>query len=127
MLRVSILAMTLAAAMAVAGCSTIVSGQEQALQINSNVSGADVLLNGVLIGKTPFSGQVKKSATASVTVRKDGFKERTVQLATEVEGSFWGNIIIGGLPGSSTDYGTGAMYKYAPNVIQVDLEPAAGK
>jgi hypothetical protein len=62
-----------------------------------------------------------------VTVRKDGFKERTVQLATEVEGSFWGNIIIGGLPGSSTDYGTGAMYKYAPNVIQVDLEPAAGK
>jgi len=126
-LRVSILAMTLAAAMAVAGCSTIVSGQEQALQINSNVSGADVLLNGVLIGKTPFSGQVKKSATASVTVRKDGFKERTVQLATEVEGSFWGNIIIGGLPGSSTDYGTGAMYKYAPNVIQVDLEPAAGK
>lgn len=127
MLRVSILAMTLAAAMAVAGCSTIVSGQEQALQINSNVSGADVLLNGVLIGKTPFSGPIKKSATASVTVRKDGFKERTVQLATEVEGSFWGNIIIGGLPGSSTDYGTGAMYKYAPNVIQVDLEPAAGK
>ncbi len=127
MLRVSILAMTLAAAVAVAGCSTIVSGQEQALQINSNVSGADVLLDGVLIGKTPFSGQVKKSATASVTVRKDGFKERTVQLATEVEGSFWGNIIIGGLPGSSTDYGTGAMYKYAPNVIQVDLEPAAGK
>lgn len=127
MLRVSILAMTLAAAVAVAGCSTIVSGQEQALQINSNVSDADVLLNGVLIGKTPFSGQVKKSATASVTVRKDGFKERTVQLATEVEGSFWGNIIIGGLPGSSTDYGTGAMYKYAPNVIQVDLEPAAGK
>jgi len=126
-LRVSILAMTLAAAVAVAGCSTIVSGQEQALQINSNVSGADVLLNGVLIGKTPFSGQVKKSATAAVTVRKDGFKERTVQLATEVEGSFWGNIIIGGLPGSSTDYGTGAMYKYAPNVIQVDLEPAAGK
>jgi hypothetical protein len=126
-LRVSILAMTLAAAVAVAGCSTIVSGQEQALQINSNVSGADVLLDGVLIGKTPFSGQVKKSATASVTVRKDGFKERTVQLATEVEGSFWGNIIIGGLPGSSTDYGTGAMYKYAPNVIQVDLEPAAGK
>ena len=127
MLRASILAITLAAAVAVAGCSTIVSGQEQALQINSNVSGADVLLNGVLIGKTPFSGQVKKSATASVTVRKDGFKERTVQLATEVEGSFWGNIIIGGLPGSSTDYGTGAMYKYAPNVIQVDLEPAAGK
>ncbi len=127
MLRVSILAITLAAAVAVAGCSTIVSGQEQALQINSNVSGADVLLNGVLVGKTPFSGQVKKSATASVTVRKDGFKERTVQLATEVEGSFWGNIIIGGLPGSSTDYGTGAMYKYAPNVIQVDLEPAAGK
>jgi len=126
-LRASILAITLAAAVAVAGCSTIVSGQEQALQINSNVSGADVLLNGVLIGKTPFSGQVKKSATASVTVRKDGFKERTVQLATEVEGSFWGNIIIGGLPGSSTDYGTGAMYKYAPNVIQVDLEPAAGK
>jgi hypothetical protein len=125
--RVSILAMTLAAAVAVAGCSTIVTGQEQAVQINSNVSGADVLLNGVLIGKTPFSGQVKKSATASVTVRKDGFKERTVQLATTVEGAFWGNIIIGGLPGSSTDYATGSMHKYAPNVIQVDLEPAAGK
>ncbi len=127
MLRNTVLALGLAAAVVSVGCSTVVNGQEQALQVNSNVAGAEVLINGVLVGKTPFSGLVKKSSTSSLTVRKDGFKERTVQLATEIEGWFWGNIILGGVIGSSTDYGTGAMHKYAPNTIQVDLEPMAGK
>ncbi len=126
-MRKAIVSLTVAAAALTAGCASVVSGQEQALQINSNVSGADVLIDGVLVGKTPFSGQVKKGAKTTLTVRKDGFKERTVQMSTEIEGAFWGNIIIGGVLGSSTDYGTGAMYRYAPNVIQVDLEPVAGK
>jgi len=126
-MRKAIVSLAVAAAAFTTGCASVVSGQEQALQINSNVAGADVLIDGVLVGKTPFSGQVKKGAKTTLVVRKDGFKERTIQMSTEIEGAFWGNIIIGGVLGSSTDYGTGAMYRYAPNVIQVDLEPVAGK
>lgn len=126
-MRQAIVVLAVAAAALTAGCATVVTGPEQALQINSNVTGAEVLINGVLVGKTPFSGMVKKGPTSNVVVRKEGFKERTVQLSTEIEGAFWGNIIIGGLLGSTTDAGTGSMYRYAPNTIQVDLEPVAGK
>jgi hypothetical protein len=126
-MRKMIVSVAVVAAALSAGCASVVSGQEQALQVNSNVTGADVLINGVLVGKTPFSGQVKKGAKTSLTLRKEGFMERTIQMSTEIEGAFWGNIVIGGVLGSSTDYGTGAMYKFSPNVIQVDLEPAAGK
>lgn len=109
------------------GCATVVTGDTQVVTINSNAPEAEVLVNGILVGKTPFNGPIKKGQSTSVTVRKAGFQERTVQLATDVEAAFFGNIIIGGLLGSTTDYGSGSMYKYSPNTIQIDLEPIKGK
>ena len=63
-----------------------------------------------------FSGQV--------TVKKEGFYPKTITLATQTETAFWGNILTGGVLGSSTDSGSGAMHKYSPATFQVDLTPA---
>ena len=105
-----------------AGCATIIKGDSQPLNINSNVEGASVFLNGTRIGVTPLSAQVgRKKSAARLTLKKEGYRDRTVLLDTTVEGVFWVNIISGGALGSTTDYATESMFKYAPSTINVDL------
>jgi len=45
----------------VSACATIASGKTQAISVSSNVEGADVFLDGILIGQTPFTGPVAKN------------------------------------------------------------------
>jgi len=107
-----------------AGCATIVGGTSQTVSVNSNVKGADVIVNGETLGKTPYNGPIKRGKSTTVTLRKDGYEPKTITLSTEIESIFWGNIIIGGVLGSTTDLATGGMYKYAPATLQIDLDKA---
>jgi hypothetical protein len=107
--------------LAVSGCSTIVNGKVQTVTINSNIAGAQVAVNGIPVGQTPFTGSVVRSNKTVVTVSKDGYESKTVTLDTNIEPIFWGNIIIGGVIGSTTDAATGSMYKYAPGTLEIDL------
>jgi len=101
-------------------CATIVTGTHQLVTINCNVDSADVKLDGVLVGKTPFTGEIKKNGNV-ITVEAEGYKTHEIALSTTTEGMFWGNIITGGTLGSITDYASGAAYKYAPSSFQVEL------
>ena len=103
------------------GCATIIKGPKQLVTIDSNVRDADVLVGSETVGKTPFNGPIKRGSSTQVTVKKEGYYPRTVTLSTQTETAFWGNILIGGVLGSSTDSGTGAMHKYSPATIQIDL------
>jgi hypothetical protein len=105
-------------------CATIVKGTKQLVTVDSNVREADVVVNGVTVGKTPFNGPIPRGSSTQVTVKKDGFYPKTITLATQTETAFWGNILTGGVLGSSTDSGSGAMHKYSPATFQVDLTPA---
>ncbi|USN48091.1 MAG: PEGA domain-containing protein [Pseudobdellovibrionaceae bacterium] len=107
-----------------AGCASIVGGTSQTVSINSNVKGANVIVNGATIGTTPYNGPLKRGKSTTVTLQKDGYETKTITLNTEIESIFWGNIIIGGVLGSTTDLSTGAMYKYAPATLQIDLDKA---
>ena len=104
------------------GCSTIVNGKQQIVSINSNVADAEITANGLPVGKTPFTGNLARSNKTIIQVSKDGFVTKSITLDTNMEPMFWGNIIIGGVLGSTTDAASGAMYKYAPSAIQIDLE-----
>jgi len=104
----------------ITSCATIATGTTQLVTINSNVDGATVSLDGVNVGKTPFTGEIKKNGKV-VTIEKEGYKTYTIALSSSLEGLFWGNIIIGGTLGSITDFASGAAYKYAPASYQVEL------
>jgi hypothetical protein len=101
-------------------CATIATGTHQLVTITCNVDGADVSLDGIKVGKTPFTGEIKKDGKI-ITIEKEGYKTHTIALSTTMEGMFWGNIIIGGTLGSITDFATGAAYKYSPASYQVEL------
>jgi hypothetical protein len=105
----------------ISGCATIIKGTSQTVSINSNVSGAEVIVNGQRVGTTPFTGPIERKSGTTVTLQKTGYQTKTVTMTTEIESVFWGNIIIGGVLGSTTDLTTGAMYYYAPATLQIDL------
>lgn len=102
------------------GCATIMKGSKQVLTINCNVDGASIFLDGKKIGVTPFRGKVKKNKN-SLEIRAEGYKTYYIALSTKIEPMFLGNIIFGGVFGSTTDFASGAAYQYAPASYQVDL------
>ncbi|MGH1365665.1 MAG: PEGA domain-containing protein [Calditrichia bacterium] len=102
------------------GCASIVKGNMQLITINSNVDGAEVLLDGVSVGQTPFTGEVSKKGKV-LLVKKEGYKDYNIALSKNLEPWFWGNIITGGTFGSITDFASGAAWAYGPSSYQVEL------
>jgi hypothetical protein len=77
----------------------------------------------MVIGKTPITTSIKKEKGQTLTFSKDGYKPITMQLETHLDSWFWGNIVIGGFFGSTTDAASGAMNEYAPSQYMVTLQP----
>lgn len=115
------LAAVTALCVVLSGCATITQGSSQTVSITSNVEGAAVYLDDQKIGVTPFQGTVKKGKKV-VRVEMEGYKTETVALFRKTDGWFWGNVILGGFVGSTTDGISGAMYVYAPATYQIDLK-----
>lgn len=113
-----------AALAALAGCATIMTGSTQKLTFNSNPNGAQVFINGQPVGTTPITIEWKRgSAAATIEFRKEGFETHVANFNTKVNGWFFGNIITGGLIGTTTDAASGALYEYAPDTYQAILAP----
>ena len=95
------------------GCSTIVETTKQEITVSTEPSGAEVLRDGVAVGVTPLTLTVKrKDAGESILVRKEGYEDGFIQTKQKINPWFFGNIITGGLYGSTTDLVSGAAYKY---------------
>lgn len=102
-------------------CATIISGTTQEVTFDSEPQGVQVTVNAKVLGKTPFAVQLDKKADQTVEFYLDGYKRQTRQLTTRMEGWFWGNIVIGGLFGSTTDGATGSIHEYSPNQYYVTM------
>ena len=110
------------------GCATLINGKSQIVTINSNVDGATILLNGFVIGETPFTGPIKRSKDTILSIEKNGYKTRTMALLAQYD---WIPLILDGLGmvgygsgsfSTTTDFMTGAVYEYSPNVFYIDLQ-----
>lgn len=105
------------------GCATIASGTNQNVSFESEPEGATVRVNGEVVGKTPVSSRLDKKNDQSVSFEMAGYRTVTKNLATKTDPWFFGNIIIGGLFGSTTDFASGAAYEYSPDQYFVTLPP----
>lgn len=106
-----------------AGCASIVSGTTQTVSFHSNPEGATVMVDGTTLGKTPLSMTLKKGKYRSVSFEKEGYKKLVLPMQSRMDGWFWGNILIGGALGSTTDGVSGAAHEYSPGQFMVSLEP----
>lgn len=103
------------------GCASIVSGSTQTVSFTSNPEGATIELDGRTLGKAPLSITLKKRSHQRITATLPGYKTVTLPLETRQNGWFWGNIVIGGFIGSTTDGVTGAVNEYSPSNYMISL------
>ncbi len=105
------------------GCATIIKGGSQEVSFQTVPEGATVMLNEKILGKTPLTTTIERKSSQSLSFSKDGYKTLTMPMATSVNPWFFGNILIGGLFGSTTDGLSGAVHEYAPNRYFITLPP----
>ena len=109
------------AAVLLSSCATIFDGDTQVLTFDTVPAGAEVQLNGVTIGTTPFSTEVKRGKGNTLVFKKDGYQDRALPMVTTLNMTFLGNLVTGGATGTTTDAATGAINKYEPGQYMVTL------
>lgn len=109
-------------ALLLTGCASIVDGNSQSVSFASNPDGATVYLNGAAIGKTPMTMSAKRrGGPQPLRFTKEGHQDVEIQLISGVNPWFFGNILTGGLLGSTTDGLSGAAFRYDPGSYMVSL------
>lgn len=98
------------------GCATIVGGGgSQNISINSNKPLKAKLSymdgSGAQYFTAPATLVVDRKSQDIIISSEEGSFNPTTQ-KSKLNGWFWGNIIIGGVIGSTTDFASGAAWKY---------------
>ena len=113
----------------IAGCASIVDGEQQSLFVETRhqdaaVSGAQCRLRndkGTWFVTTPGSVTVHRSYQDMVVeCSKAGLPTGWASIKSTTKGMAFGNILFGGVIGAGVDIGNGAAYDY-PQVIVVDM------
>src|SRR5216684_2603798 len=110
-------------------CATITRGVHEKLRIESDPSGANVVLSTGEKGITPATFVEKRRDSFTVTVSKPGYAAQTVTVKSKAGGTgataMAGNVLLGGAIGMGVDAGTGAYNSLYPNPVSVHLVPAS--
>lgn len=94
------------------GCATIINGKTQVVDVTSgtkktfNIDGQKY--------STPAKVHLHRGKESKL-IDVDGCSEK-VTLKSEMNPAVLGNILFGGLPGTTTDLGTGSGWKYDDEV-----------
>ena len=104
------------------GCATIIKGTTQGVPISSDPSGADIFIDGMLVGTTPADVELKRKRDHLIVIEKKNYVPKSVAVVKNVGGAVWGNIIAGGLIGWGVDAASGAQNNLMPKTIFVRLE-----
>ncbi len=102
------------------GCATIIDGNKQTIAITSEPPGAVAQVGSHRI-TTPGQVTLKRGKSYSVTLSKEGYETGTSKIRCSIAPWFWGNILLGGLPGMIVDGISGAYGELAPEAVHVKL------
>ena len=119
--RISVM---LAVLMIISGCATVIKGTTQDIPISSDPSGAEIFIDGMLVGTTPASIEVKRKRDHLVVIQKTDYEPKSIALVKNIGGAVCGNIITGGPIGWGVDDVSGSQNNLFPSTISVKLEPA---
>lgn len=107
------------------GCATLIHGSRQGMFITCEPRVANVFLDGVKIGQTPFFAKMSRAHNHKVRISLEGYQPYEVNLTRKLDGWVFGNILIGGVIGIGVDAVTGSMFRLSPANIYPELKPDA--
>ena len=118
-----IVMLTLASTIIINGCATIFTGDKDSINFTSNPSGAKIVMDGLDIGKTPATLEIKRSGfkDKEITLKLDGYEDRTFLLQKEFNAIAILNFA--GILGWFVDFATGSVMKYSDKSYNLDLDP----
>jgi hypothetical protein len=111
--------LTAALVFGLSGCATIFKGSDQAVTFNSEPSGAEVYVDGKMIGVTPITAKLRKNTYDTLMIKKDGYQTQTGVLEKKYDGVALLNIFW---DLSTTDFVSGAAFEYVPNTYMFSLK-----
>lgn len=124
-MRTIVLVATFIGMCALSACATVTRGTTESLSIQSEPDGARVELSSGQTGITPCSFELKRKTDLMVFLHKEGFKDATVTVDSQVAGAgatgMAGNVLIGGIIGVGIDAASGATKSLRPNPVHVHL------
>src|SRR5258708_7402576 len=86
------------------GCATIINGDRQSISFRSKPTGATVMINDSVYGKTPLTINMRrKKKYHHVRLAMDGYQPYQTDVSRILDGWVIGNILIGGLIGLGVD------------------------
>jgi ABC-type Fe3+-hydroxamate transport system substrate-binding protein len=107
----------MASVVAMSGCASILNEQTQQINVSaSNGKAVQASVDGRTITTPSVVAVTRTKASKVVTVNAAGCADKTA-LESTVDPKFFINILTGGVFGSTTDYSTEKMWKYADNVV----------
>ncbi|MGJ8632155.1 MAG: adenosine deaminase [Glaciecola sp.] len=114
--KIAIVTLISSATLIVTGCASVMTADTQSINITtSNNQPAEVTLDDKTITAPGMVVVLRDGKNKVVKSKAPGCDNATV-VDKNISGAFFGNIIIGGLPGSTTDSVTGKMWNYVDDV-----------
>lgn len=112
---------------AVNGCATIFHGSTDKINFSSDPTGAQVYVNGQLMGITPLEIKLESKHTYNIEFRKEGYANKTVVVTNSV-GAGWIILdVLFGLVPIIVDAATGNWYSLDQEHVNAALEKQQGK
>ena len=110
-----------ATAVLLSGCASIIHGTGQDVGFSSSPTNALVTINGVELGRTPLTTELKRKNNHMVKLELDGYMPYETTFTRKVSGWVWGNIVFGGLIGLAVDGISGGIYKLTPEQLHAQM------
>lgn len=120
-MRIATLSLLLVVVFTTTGCATLFSGSSDTISFTSDPSGAEVVMGGIVQGRTPLTIPVKRPGFGdrNVTLRMDGYDPVTFQLQDGFNTVTILNVFV---PiGFVVDALTGSITKYSRTSYNVDM------
>lgn len=110
-------------------CATIFTGRYKQIKFNSMPEGATVSINGVDVGRTPCTVQVRKKLSAQqVQMKLAGYQTRDFLLEKSAANIVWldaAGLVLFVVPGiifACVDLATGAAVDFDRALYEIELE-----
>lgn len=104
------------------GCASIINGTTQKVPVNTTPKGAVASLHDGINCKTPCSLELKRNTDYIMTIQKEGYEDTSITFQRVMSGVIAGNLLLGGIIGAGVDAASGAMYRFTPESVTVDLK-----
>jgi len=121
----SFIALLILECVCVFSCGTIMHGTTQEIGINSQPSGASVLIDNENYGNTPIVANLSRKSNHVIQINLNGYEPYKTTLTKSVSSWVLGNILFGGLIGLAVDAVSGGIYKLTPEQITAELDNQA--